>query len=134
MANEIIKGASFHHVALRADDFAKTLAFYQALGFKIFKRWGEEDQSAAMLDIGSGEYFEVFAGGKGETPYGRYFHLAIRVDSCDEAFRAALAAGAKVKSEPRDADIPSKPEIYPVRIAFVYGPDGEEIEFFEVRA
>ncbi|MBO4407219.1 MAG: VOC family protein [Clostridia bacterium] len=133
MANEIIKGARFHHAALRANDFERTLAFYQALGFKIFKRWGEGESSAAMLDIGSGEYFEVFAGGRDETPYGRYFHLAVGVDSCDEAFAAAIRAGAKEKSAPRDADIPSKPEIYPVRIAFVYGPDGEEIEFFQVR-
>ena len=133
MANEIIKGASFHHVALRADDFDGTLAFYQALGFKLFRYWGEGDKRAAMLDIGSGEYFEVFAGGKGETPYGRYFHLALRVDSCDEAFRAALAAGAREKEAPHDVDIPSKPEIYPVRIAFIFGPNGEEIEFFEIR-
>ena len=77
--------------------------------------------------------FEVFAGGRNETPYGRYFHLAVRVDSCDEAFAAARKAGARVKSEPRDTDIPSRPEIYPVRIAFVYGPDGEEIEFFQIR-
>jgi len=133
MANEIIKGASFHHVALRANDFEATLAFYQALGFRVFKRWGEGENSAAMLDIGSGEYFEVFAGGRNETPYGRYFHLAVRVDSCDEAFAAARKAGARVKSEPRDTDIPSRPEIYPVRIAFVYGPDGEEIEFFQIR-
>ena len=133
MANEIIKGAAFHHVALRVDDFDASVAFYQGLGFGVFKYWGEGDKRAAMLDIGSGEYFEIFAGGNGETPYGRYFHLAIKVDSCDEAFQAALAAGARVKSEPRDTDIPSKPSVYPVRIAFVYGPDSEEIEFFEVR-
>lgn len=133
MANEKIKGASFHHVALKVDDFDKSLAFYKALGFEVFKAWGEGDSRAAMLDIGSGEYFEVFAGGKGETPYGRYFHLAVKCASCDEAYAVALAAGARTKSAPKDVDIPAKPSIYPVRIAFVFGPNDEEIELFEVR-
>ena len=133
MANAKIKGASFHHVALKVDDFDKSLAFFKAMGFEVFKAWGEGDSRAAMLDIGSGEYFEVFAGGKGETPYGRYFHLAIKVDSCDEAFAVALAAGARTKSEPRDVTIPAQPSPYPVRIAFVFGPNDEEIELFEVK-
>ena len=69
MANSIIHGASFHHVALKVNDFDASLAFYKALGFEVFKYWGEGDSRAAMLDIGSGEYFEVFAGGSNETPF-----------------------------------------------------------------
>jgi len=133
MANQKIHGVSFHHVALKVNDFDRSIAFYQALGFEVFRSWGEGDSRACMMNIGSNEYFEIFAGGKEETPYGRYFHLACKVDNCDEAVKVAKEAGAKVKSEPRDVDIPSEPEIYPVRIAFIYGPDGEEIEFFQVR-
>ena len=133
MANSVIHGASFHHVALKVNDFDASIAFYKALGFEVYKYWGEGDNRAAMLDIGSGEYFEIFAGGSDETPYGRFFHLAVRCDNCDEAFDAAIKAGAREKIAPKDVDIASKPAIYPVRIAFVYGPDGEEIEFFQVR-
>ena len=32
MANEIIKGMGFHHMALYVSDFDKSLAFYQKLG------------------------------------------------------------------------------------------------------
>jgi len=39
---------------------------------------------------------------------------------------------AKIRMEPKDSDISSTP-VYPVRIAFCLGPDGEEIEFFEER-
>ena len=53
MANEIIKGAGSHHIALMASDFEKSLAFYKALGFKEVARWGDEIKTIAMLDIGS---------------------------------------------------------------------------------
>ena len=36
MANEIIKGMGFHHMALYVSDFDKSLAFYQKLGMKVF--------------------------------------------------------------------------------------------------
>ena len=32
MTNEKIRGAAFHHIALKAVDFDKSLAFYKALG------------------------------------------------------------------------------------------------------
>ena len=44
---------------------------------------------------------------------------------------AALAAGATALTPPKTVDIPTaKPVPMSIRIAFVKGPDGEEVEFF----
>ena len=47
-----------------------------------------------------------------------------------QAIAAALAAGGRPKMEPTDINIGGN---FPARIAFVYGPDDEVIEFFMER-
>lgn len=65
MSNHNISNAHFHHIALKASDFNRSLKFYtEGLGFTVFKTWGEEDSRAAMLDMGDGGYVELFAGGE----------------------------------------------------------------------
>lgn len=127
----------FHHIALRCSDFEKSLRFYKALGCVVSASWGDEPKRIAMMNIGDGGCIELFSGGtdeKIETPAmrGEWFHLALASEDPDGAFKTAIAAGALEKAAPYDTVIPSDPPI-PVRIAFVYGPDGEEIEFFHVR-
>ncbi|MGO0061826.1 VOC family protein [Brevibacillus fluminis] len=61
--NEKIPGCGFHHVALRANDFAATVAFYtEGLGFVRRHGWGEGAKEVALLDTGDGNYMEIFAG------------------------------------------------------------------------
>ena len=48
MANEIIKGMGFHHMALYVSDFDKSLAFYQKLGMKVYTAWGQGDSRIAL--------------------------------------------------------------------------------------
>jgi catechol 2,3-dioxygenase-like lactoylglutathione lyase family enzyme len=133
MPTRPVKGPGFHHVAIRAVDFDRSVAFYtEALGFKRAYGWGEGDDRAAMLDIGDGNYVELFAGGKPRTsseepPLG---HFAIRVPDTDAAFKRAVEGGAAVTMEPKTIDIQGD-TVVTVRIAFVKGPDGEVIEFFE---
>ncbi len=121
-----------HHIAIRARDFEKSLAFYAALGMQPTMTWGEGDGRAAMLDAGNGTAVELFAGGP-ETPKpeGAWTHLAFRVDDCDAAFNAAVAAGATVTLAPKEMTIPAVPTPLHVRLAFVLGPDGEVLEFFQ---
>jgi len=58
--------------------------------------------------------------------------LAIRaMGKCDE-IGYVKSAGYEVFKEPQNIVIPSTPE-YPARMAFCYGPLGEEIEFFQER-
>ena len=124
----------FHHIALRAHDFDATVAFYtEALGFTKGSAWGEGDGRAIMLDAGNGNYLEVFSGGTNEPkPEGLFFHLALHVDDCDAYLQRAIAAGAEVTMEATSLDIPSDPPL-PVRIGFVKGPNGEVVEFFQLR-
>ena len=131
--NAAIGGGGFHHIAMRAHDFDATVKFYtEALGFKEKIAWGEGDKRAIMLDTGDGNYLEVFAGGSDEPkPEGAVVHFALRTNDCDTAIERARAAGAEVTVEPKDVEIPSRPQPLPVRIAFCKGPDGEIIEFFQ---
>ena len=124
--------SGFHHVAMRVKDFDATVKFYtEILGFKKSTAWGENDNRAIMLDTGSGDYLEVFAGGSDQLkPEGAFIHLAFRTDNCDEAIEKVRAAGMEITDEPKDVEIDSVPPT-PVRIAFFKGPDGEVIEFFQ---
>ena len=131
MANEIIKGAGVHHIALMATDFEKSLAFYKALGFKEVVRWGDEVKTIAMLDIGDGARVELFSNGGDEYPAcGKWAHLAVRVDDVEAAFDIAVKAGGVPKIYPKVVPLDSTPEKMSINIAFVYGPSGEELEFF----
>jgi catechol 2,3-dioxygenase-like lactoylglutathione lyase family enzyme len=106
---------------------------------KLCLEWGEGDGRGAMLDMGDGAILELFAGGTGRNDEpaenkkaGRFFHLAITTDNTDAAYEAALAAGAVADRPPCDINIKGKEKELPARIAFVFGPDGEWLEFFQV--
>ncbi len=124
-----------HHYMLRCRGYAeyeKTVAFYRdVLGLKVARTWGRDDNSAVMLDTGAG-CVEIFANASDSLPDGVIRHIALGTVDTDACFEAAVNAGRKVVSAPYDATIPSDPP-YPVRIAFVKGPIGEEIEFFQVK-
>lgn len=130
--NEIIKGMGVHHIALKATDFDRSLAFYKALGLKELNRWGEGDGRAVMLDLGDGNRIELFAGGeKSSDDDKRFFHLALRADDVDAAYNIALEAGALPRTEPKTVSPDGAVPPMTMRIAFVFGPDGEILEFFK---
>jgi glyoxylase I family protein len=131
--NSNLGGGGFHHVAIKVRDFDASLRFYtQALGFKEKIRWGEGDGRAVMLDVGDGNYLELFAGGpKDPKPEGAWMHVAFRAANTDAALARARAAGVQVTMEPANITIPASPGPVPIRIAFCKGPDGEIIEFFQ---
>lgn len=140
--NATLHGGGFHHLAIRAYDFEKSLAFYiDGLGFKRAYGWGEDarstggkDTRAVMLDTGDGNYLELFAGGTRkpdmDAPEGILWHFALRTTNCAVALDRARAAGAVVTVEPKVVPIKGDtPQDF--HIAFVKGPDGEVIEFFQ---
>ena len=96
--------------------------------------WGEGDGHVQMLKFGSGAgILELFAGGSdAEAELGKYIHFAYACDDVDKAYETALAAGAKPLTPPKTVSLDSKPEKVTLHIAFVYGPDNEQIEFFQM--
>ena len=130
MANRLIKGIRYAHMAFAVRDLDRSLAFYRAIGFTPYVTWGEGRERIALLDIGDGTMIELFAkGGEGTAADGKWLHLAFAVENVDEAYRVALAAGATSVTPPSDMPLDSSPKRITLRVAFVAGPDGEELEF-----
>ena len=131
--NTTVTGCGFHHLALKVRNFEKSHRFYTVgLGFHESFAWGEGDNRAAMLDFGDGNYLEIYAGGLKEKTEDAMLHFALRTSDCDGAVKAAQELGAEITVTPKDVDIPSSP-VQRVRIAFLKGPDGEIVEFFQQR-
>jgi glyoxylase I family protein len=124
--------AGFHHVAIAARDFDRSLDFYRrVLGFAEVRQWkGKEGHRAAMLDTGDGSLLEVFERPAWDAPReGSILHFALRCAEPDVVIERVRDSCAVVTMEPKDITIASDPPL-PARIAFFKGPDGEIIELF----
>ena len=138
MSNDTIKGLGYAHMAIAAKDFDKSLAFYKALGLKVYTQWGEGDTRIALLDMGDGSLIELFAKPAlntaqiaGVTEGNPFLHFAFSAQNVDEAYRIALEAGATPLKPPYEVPLDSHPLRLTLRVAFVIGPSGEELEFFK---
>ena len=138
MSNDIIKGLGYAHMAIAAKDFDKSLAFYLALGLKVYTQWGEGDSRIALLDMGDGSLVELFAKPAlctdkvaDVTDGNPFLHFAFAAQNVDEAYRIALEAGAQPVKPPAEIPLDSHPLRLTLRVAFVRGPSGEELEFFK---
>lgn len=124
--------SGIHHVALKcssAAEFEAEKHFYgDVLGLKKVREW----KVGVMFDTGDG-IIEIFNNADDRLPTGTIRHFAFAADDVDTCAAAVRAAGYEVFIGPVDREIPSEPAL-PIRIAFCYGPLGEEIEFFRVRA
>ena len=118
-----------HHISMKCgskQELKKTKEFYiDLLGFKLVRTWPE----GIMLDAGN-TLLEIFSNGEGIKELGAIRHMAFATDNVDEIIDKVKAAGYEVFIEPNDIVIPSEPELS-ARMAFCYGPLGEEIEFFQ---
>lgn len=133
----------FHHVAIRAVDFDKSIRFYtEGLGFRVhfpFSIPGRIDR-AVFLDAGDGRFIELFGQGSTvqaegrrrepneERTEGALLHFCLKVVDTDASYARAMAAGAASRIEPRSVRLGEDP-LVEARIAFVTGPNGEVIEF-----
>ncbi len=132
MSNEIIKGMGFQHIALKCKDIEKSLSMYKALGMVEICRWGEGEGLVVMLDIGDGGRIELFANGSDDYfVMGKWAHFAVNAEDIDLAYETALKAGFEQLTPPKTVPLNSKPQKMSINIAFVKGPDGEELEFFK---
>lgn len=124
--------SGFHHIGLKCSNIEKSIAMYEALGMKEVMRWGAGKKLVAMLDLGDGGRIEMFADGSEEfSPSGKWIHFAVKVTDVPAVYSKALEIGFAPKMEPTVVPLSTQPEPTPIHIAFVYGPDGEQIEFFK---
>ena len=123
--------SGLHHITLKcgtAEEFEKAKSFYiDVLGFTKVRDWSD----GIMIDFGNG-MLEIFSNGPGIKTKGALRHIAFATDDVDEIVDKVKKAGYEVFIEPNDIVIKSDPE-YPARMAFCFGPLGEEIEFFQER-
>ena len=122
----MIKG--IHHISMKCgtdEELRKVKEFYiDILGLKICREW----DGGLMINTGNG-LIEIFTNAEGEHRLGAIRHFALLTDQVDELTEKVKAAGYEVIVEPNDRVIPSDPEL-PIRMAFCFGPLGEQIEFF----
>ncbi len=131
----------FHHMAIQAQDFDKSVGFYTAvLGFQTKIAWGEAPKRIIMLDAGNGDYLEIFERPReADAPAlpdgndSNIMHFALRTQDVAGVTERARAAGCAVTVEPKDVklDTTTGPNPVKVRISFFKGPDGEVIELFD---
>ena len=123
----MIKG--LHHISLKCateEDFDRTKSFYiDLLGFTVVRQWPE----GIMLSFGNGQ-LEIFCNGNGVKEIGAIRHMAFATDDVEGIVSIVKASGYEVFIEPKDIVIGSDPEFH-ARMAFCYGPLGEQIEFFK---
>lgn len=122
----MIKG--LHHISMKCGTekkFEEAKAFYiDLLGFKVVRQWPE----GIMLDFGNG-MLELFSNGQGVRELGAIRHIAFATDDVDGIVSQVKEAGYEVFIDPKDIVIRSDPE-FRARMAFCFGPLGEQIEFF----
>ena len=120
-----------HHISMKcekADDLERVKLFYcELLGLKVKREW----PAGIMLDTGSG-LLEIFKSGGNGGVLGTIRHVALASDDVDRDIARVRDAGFEVFKEPNDLVIPSDPP-FPVRMAFCFGPLGEQVELFQER-
>ncbi len=117
-----------HHISMKCgteEEFGKAKDFYlNVLGFSVAREWAE----GVMIDSGCG-MLEIFRNAAGIRSLGAIRHVAFSADDVDGIVSRVKAAGYEVFVEPKDIVIGSDP-VCRARIAFCFGPLGEQIEFF----
>lgn len=123
---------SFHHIGLKYTDLETSLRFYRSLGLTEIVRWGEPGKEIVMLALSDGGRIELLPNGGDEfSAKGKWLHFAMKTENVDGMYERALAAGAQPITPPKTVPLASTPNPMSIRIAFVKGPDGEELEFFK---
>ena len=121
----------YHHIGLMSKDAEKSLKFYtEGLGGTAVFSFPHSDKTIYLVDMGGNAVVEILPmAEEGDENNARWAHIALCTDDARAAFDAAIKAGAIVRSAPKDMSLGEMD----VTIAFVYGPDKEVIEFFQVR-
>jgi catechol 2,3-dioxygenase-like lactoylglutathione lyase family enzyme len=111
------------HVGIPTNDIAKTIAFYEALGFRIVHRKDNRGEDVAFLKMGD-LVLETYQNHKAVGISGAIDHIALNVTDVEEARRIADELKLDVIEE---GQLPFWEN--GVRYFTVLGPNGEKVEF-----
>jgi catechol 2,3-dioxygenase-like lactoylglutathione lyase family enzyme len=111
------------HVGIPTNDIAKTIAFYEALGFRIVHRKDNRGEDVAFLKMGD-LVLETYQNHKAVGISGAIDHIALNVTDVEEARRIADRLKLDVIEE---GQLPFWEN--GVRYFTVLGPNGEKVEF-----
>lgn len=124
-----------HHLAIQTRDWEQSKHFYQeVLGMKQIGGFDLPHREVLFFDMGGGELLELFSPVKGndynlpdyENASLVVFHFALAVEDVEAATERCRKAGYKVKIEPKELKLDG----IHATLSFVWGPNGEAIEFF----
>ena len=103
-------------VTLMVADMARSLAFYESLGFEV----GYGGPRAGFTSLRAGtQHLNLMVG---TPPVGRWGRVILYVTDVDGVYRTALAAGCQPEAPPRDAG-------WGERYFHLDDPDGHELSF-----
>lgn len=126
-----------HHVAVPTRDWDESLQFYtDVLGMRMVAEFSEPERRLCLLADGSGGHIELYGPSvvsptSPSTTKGDPFnHIALGTDDTRAAIESVRALGYEVTYEPHALRVGELDTV----IAFFKGPNGESIEFFEVRS
>ena len=134
--NRQIPGCGVHHIAIQAQDWEASLRLYRdVLGMPVVAEFGSPERPVLLLDIGDGSHIELFAprpdAASAAPPASQYplMHIALATSDTRQAIERVREAGYQITTEPKDVQLGA----LQVTLAFFNGPNGESIEFFEVK-
>jgi catechol 2,3-dioxygenase-like lactoylglutathione lyase family enzyme len=121
-----------HHVAIQTSDLERALRFYLGvLGGEMLERQKFKKREMAWIRVGNLR-IELYSKREGEAlrPWEDYYsgpvHIAFAVPDLDAFLAEALAKGASFHPSHPEPFVPPAPGAK--RMAYLLGPDGEELE------
>lgn len=134
------------HVAIQAEDYEKTLIFYQeVLGFRIGHQWSlpefNIEHACMLISPDQRTCIELFDAGaviaaqgkrahsRDDVRYGALLHFAFYVDDVEKIYQQSLAYGAIPYIQPAHLSL-GDPQLW-VHNAVIQSPNGEVIEFLQ---
>lgn len=118
------------HIGIPTDDMAKTIAFWEKLGFKKLGEFDTDDQGNEVVFMQYGHLtLEIWTGDGAVHETGAINHISLNTNDADAAFKAAKAEGFKLKdNEVQHLDFWDKG----IKFFNIEGPNSETIEFCEI--
>ena len=125
----------FHHLAIQSRDLDESLHFYtKVLGMKKVGEIQLPTKTGVFIDMGNGALIELFSPPiDGEADLPEYengklvlYHFSIGVEDVAGAVEHCRQAGYKIKKEATHLKLDDG---FEATIGFVWGPNGESVEF-----